>query len=54
MLNYAQNDFQKQFDLAQGSNLVPLGVGFIESEPMEYFGLTPPASFVNDTVEADR
>ena len=54
MLDYAQKDFQTQFSLTNATNLEPLGLGFTEYLPIEYFGLTMPKSLVDADVTANR
>lgn len=54
LLNYAQSNFPQQFSFANNTGLTPLGVGFIDYEPIRYLGVTPPPSLVNQTVINDR
>jgi len=50
MLGYAATSFKNQVSTKNNTGLVPLGIGFTEYYPIEYLGLTPPASLVTPEV----
>lgn len=54
MLEYAKSNFTAQFSFQNNTGLTPLGAGFASYEPINYIGITPPVSLVNQTVIDSR
>ena len=49
LLDYASSDFPNQFSVSSGQNLTTLGFGFYDTQPIEYIGLVPPKSLLDNT-----
>ncbi|MCP4475016.1 MAG: hypothetical protein GY821_10730 [Gammaproteobacteria bacterium] len=54
LLNYASNNFSKQYDYTTGKGLTPLGLGFTELTSIHAMVLTPPPTLVTTEIINDR
>ena len=54
MLDYAKYNFSTQISYENNTGLTSLGTGFMEHQPINYIGLTPPISLVIPQVENNR
>jgi len=41
LIEYAANSFPNQFSFETGLGLTPLGIGYSQTDPLYYIGLTP-------------
>lgn len=48
LLNYASADFPNQFSVSAGLNLTTLGFGLYDTQPIQYIGLMPPKSLLDN------